>query len=125
MDAARLNISVKHVFQIAAFLVTLGVGMAGGVYGAVTWKAGIENHLTNIDNRLQQQDEKLLWIMENMQRRKITVQRPEEDQPEYQDQKIRKKPQSILHFPPLTSEAHKPMDGDSLNSLSYTYRMSR
>lgn len=69
VDAAQLRVTLKQILHIASFLVIFGLTVAGFIVGATTWKNDIENRLDKIQLHQQYEDEKLLWIMENMQRR--------------------------------------------------------
>ena len=60
---------MKQIMQIAAFLMVMGLSVASGIIGAVSWKDTISKRLDKIEENQHDERMQILWIMENMQRK--------------------------------------------------------
>jgi hypothetical protein len=69
VEAGNVKMSVREVMRGLMVMGTVVVALCGFIWGVSAWKAGVENHLGKIDQHMDDQDKKLLWIMENMRRR--------------------------------------------------------
>lgn len=126
VDAAQLKVTVKQILQITAFLIMAGLAISSGIWSAVTWKASVDNRVDELqkeqlnstqefNKEMQMEDEKLLWIMENMQRRKDA----EPFRPESRIDPMKlPKPQSHNRLPDFVLREQPQLD--SANSPAYT-----
>lgn len=65
VEAGKLRLTVRELIAIIVALVAVGWGIAPKIWGAATWKDGVDQNLQQINQHLQQEDRRLEWLMEH------------------------------------------------------------
>lgn len=73
LEVDSVLIDARKATKLAAWILGTGLtfvgSVAGGAWAVATWKAGVENHLQQTDQHMQEMDRKLDWIVTTMGRR--------------------------------------------------------
>lgn len=65
MEAGKLRLTIRELLAIIVAIAAIGWAIAPKIWGAATWKDGVDQNLQQINRHLDEEDKRLDWLIQH------------------------------------------------------------